>query len=513
KTYRAVYVENEYLKVTVLPEFGGKLYAIYDKTAGRDALYTNHVVKYGLVGLRGAWTSGGIEWNFPDGHTVTTVSPIDSMLRSDPGGAACVVVGDTERIQRTQWAVAICLAPGVKRVETRVLLNNRREVPARYWFWATAAAPAADDMRFVYPMREAYPHVFWPVFSFPVHCGVDLSLYREVPNALSLFARQSYRDFMGVYYEKSDWGVVHVADHREVPGKKTWTWGTADSGAIWVEKLTDHDGQYVEFQSGRYETQIKHEWLAPHRVESFTLYWYPVNKLGGPFTEANRDAALRLAREGSRWTVALNVNRRLEDAELRLEAPGRPPVVQRVSLEPAAPYRTSVELPGVERLTVRLLAAGTEVLAYASDTALDGNPDFQPAKPPSRDETVTSAERAWLDGMEADKEDRIFQARDAFQRALQQDPGFAPAHTALGLSYYRTGEYEKAATHLEAALRRNPEADDAHYYLGLVRRAQKRWREAEDELWWCVRTGHRESLARYVLGEMALERDRLEEAV
>lgn len=514
KTYRALYVENEFLKVTVLPELGGKLYAIYDKTAGRDVLYTNHVVKYGLVGLRGAWTSGGVEWNFPDGHTVTTVSPVDYTLRTEPDGTACAVVGDTERIQRMQWAVAICLPPGVKRVETRVLLNNRREVPGRYWFWATAAAPATDDMRFVYPMREAYPHVFWPVFSFPVHRGVDLSLYREVPNALSLFARQSLRDFMGVYYEKSDWGIVHVADHRDVPGKKTWTWGTADSGAIWIEKLTDADGQYVEFQSGRYETQMRHEWMAPHRVERFTLYWYPVNKLGGPFTEANREAALRLAREGSRWTIALNVNRRYPDAELRVEAAGKPAVVRRVSLDPATPYRTEVDLPGVQRVTVRLLAAGREILRYASDTPLDGNPHFQPAQPPEKDPAAeNSAEWAWLDGMEADKEDRVLAARAAYERALQRDPGFAPAHIALGLSYYRTGEYDKAARHLELALRRNPEAGDAHYYLGLVRRAQGRPWEAEHELWWCVRTGHRESVARYVLGEIALEAGRTEEAV
>ncbi|HQR35018.1 MAG TPA: DUF5107 domain-containing protein, partial [Blastocatellia bacterium] len=167
KSYKAVYLENEYLRVTVLPEFGGKLYAIYDKTAGRDVLYTNHVIKYAMVGIRGAWTSGGIEWNFPDGHTLTTVSPVDYVTRTEEDGSAVVIVGDTERVQRMQWAVAIRLRPGRKFVETEVTLNNRREVPGRYWFWATAAAKATDDMRFVYPMREAYPHAFWPVFSFP----------------------------------------------------------------------------------------------------------------------------------------------------------------------------------------------------------------------------------------------------------------------------------------------------------------------------------------------------------
>ena len=154
-TYRAVFVENEYLRVTVLPELGGRVYAIFDKTANRDVLYTNHVVKYAMVGLRGAWISGGIEWNFPDGHTLTTVSPVDYTTRLEPDGSAAVVIGDTERVQRMQWAVTVRLRPGRKDVESEVTLYNRTELPGRYWYWATAAAPAADDLRFVYPMREA----------------------------------------------------------------------------------------------------------------------------------------------------------------------------------------------------------------------------------------------------------------------------------------------------------------------------------------------------------------------
>lgn len=515
KSYRAVLLENEYLKVIVLPELGGRLYAIYDKTAQRDVLYTNHVVKYGMVGIRGAWISGGIEWNFPDGHTVTTVSPVDYVMRVEPDGSAAVIVGDTERVQRMQWAVAIRLRPGRKVVETEVTLNNRREVPGRYWFWATAAAPAADDMRFVYPMREAYPHVFWPVFSFPLHRGMDLSLYREVPNALSLFARNSHRDFFGIYYEKSDWGIVHAADHREVAGKKTWTWGTADSGAIWVEKLTDDDGQYVEFQAGRYETQMEYEFLAPHRVERFTHYWYPVNRLGGPFVEATADAALRLVREGGRALVALNVNRRLPGAEIILESHGKVLASRRADLDPAAPFSWTAEVGAADPLVVRLRdAAGRRILAYSSDTPADGNPEFQPAAPPEPDPAPgRGAEKAYLEGVQADRRSQEIQARAAWRRALEHDPGFTSANIALGLSYYRTGEYEKAAEHLLRALRRNRDAGDAHYYLGLVRRAQGRVWEAANELWWCVRAGHREQVARYVLGEVALAQGRLEEAL
>ncbi len=514
KEYKAVYLENEYLKVTVLPQFGGKLYAIYDKTAQRDVLYTNHVIKYGIVGIRGAWISGGIEWNFPDGHTVTTVSPIDYVTRAEPDGSASVTVGDTERIQRMQWAVTIRLRPGWKTVETEVRLNNRRDVPGRYWFWATAAAHAADDLRFVYPMREAYPHVFWPVFTFPKQNGVDVGTYREVPNALSLFARNSKRDFMGVYYQKADNGVIHVADHHEVPGKKTWTWGTDDAGQIWVEKLTDKDGQYVEFQAGRYETQMEHEFLAPHRVEHFTEYWYPVNGLGGGFDEANRNAALHLERSGGKARVLLNVNSRFDSARMSLDAGGKNLGARTADLDPARPFTAEFpDAPG-QVLTFRLVSnSGVELLSYRTDTPIDGNPDYKPATRPIPDAAApSSAEQAYVAGLAADKKSQELRARAAYEDALKRDPNFAPARIALGLSLYRTGEYDKAAENLELALRRNPDAADAHYYLGLTRRAQGRYAEANDQLWWCVRSGAREEPARSVLGAIALAQGKDDEA-
>ncbi len=514
KTYRAVFLENEYLRVTVLPELGGKLYAIYDKTAGRDTLYTNHVVKYAMVGIRGAWTSGGIEWNFPDGHTLTTVSPVDYVTRMEEDGSAVVVVGDTERAQRMQWAVAIRLRPGRKVVETEVTLNNRRETPGRYWFWATAAAKATDDMRFIYPMREAYPHAFWPVFSFPKHNGVDLSAYREVTNYLSLFARDSRRDFFGIYYEKSDWGIAHVANRHELPGKKTWTWGTDDAGKIWIDKLTDTDGQYVEFQAGRFETQMEHEFIAPHRVERFTEYWFPLDKLGGGFNKVTKDVALRVQVTGDQARITANASAKFDDAELFIAASGKQIHSSRINLSPATPFAATVKLPAPMVIVVRIRAkGGRELVHYYTNSPADGNGDFKPATRPTPDPAPVSAERVYLAGLAADKKSNDLAARAAYNEALKLDPGYAPAHIALGLSFYRSGEYDRAEKHLEAALRRDRDAGDAHYYLALALRAQNRIGEAIEQLMWCVRAGHRESVARYVLGEIDLATDTIDHAL
>ena len=505
KTWKAVYLENEYLKVTVLPELGGHVYQIFDKTLNRDIIYSNPVMKYAMVALRGAWVSGGIEWNFPDGHTLTTVAPIDYVMRTEGDGSAAVAIGDTERVQRMQWQVILRLRPGTRVLESEVTLNNRREVPGRYWYWSTAGAPAAADLRFNYPMREAYPHAFWPVFKFPIEKGVDVGRFKDVPNFLSLFARDSKRDYFGVYYEQSDWGVVHVADHRELPGKKTWTWGTDDNGDIWIDKLTDGGGQYVEFQGGRFETQMEHQFIAPHRVEHFFEYWFGVNKMGGAWNEATSDAAVRISVQGSRATVSIAPNQRLSQVEFTTTSAGKQVHAERIDLDPTKVFTTTFDVPHQPLELTLKDKDGRVLLRYRTDSPVDNNPDFKPATRPVPDPpNPNSAEQSYVAGLALDKKSREREAREAYTEALKRDPAFAPAHIALGLSFYRSGEYETATQHLEAALVRNKDAADAHYYLALVQRASGQTSAAEDHLLWLVRSGYRESLARYVLGEIAL---------
>ncbi|HEY0765844.1 MAG TPA: DUF5107 domain-containing protein [Pyrinomonadaceae bacterium] len=514
KTWKAVYLENEYLKVTVLPELGGHVYSIFDKTLNRDILYSNPVMKYAMVALRGAWVSGGIEWNFPDGHTLTTVSPIDYVIRNESDGSASVAVGDTERVQGMQWQVILRLRPGTRVLESEVTLNNRRNVPGRYWYWSTAGAPAAPDLRFNYPMRETYPHAFWPVFKFPIEKGVDIGRFSEVPNFLSLFARDSKRDYFGIYYEKSDWGVVHVADHRELPGKKTWTWGTDENGDVWIDKLTDGGGQYVEFQGGRFETQMEHQFIAAHRVEHFFEYWYGVNQMGGAWNEATRDAALRISQKGSRATISIAPNQKFLQAEVAVANQGKQVHTARVDLYPGKVFTTTIEVPHQPLEVTVKSKDGRLLLRYRTDSPADNNPDFKPATRPIADpKNPASAEQSYVEGLAFDKKSKEREARVAYFEALKRDPGFAPAHIALGLSFYRSGEYGTAAKHLESALVRNKDAAGAHYYLALVQRALGQYSEAEDHLLWLVRSGFSESVARYVLGEISLAKGDTKQAL
>src|SRR6185369_12625327 len=174
----------------------------------------------------------------------------------------------------------------------------------------------------------------------------------------------------------------------------------------------------------------------------------------------------------------------------------------------------TVKLPAPMVIVVRIRAkGGRELVHYYTDSPPDGNPDFKPATRPTPDPSQASAERLYLAGVAADKKSDDLAARAAYNEALKLDPGYAPAHTALGLSFYRSGEYDRAAEYLEAALSRDRDDGDAHYYLALTRRAQDRVGEAIEQLMWCVRAGRRESVARYVLGEIDLASDTVNSAL
>jgi tetratricopeptide (TPR) repeat protein len=525
KAWKAVILENRYLKVVVLPELGGHVYSVYDKSFKREVFYRNHVVKYGLVGLRGAWVSGGIEFNFPNGHTVTSVSPIDFAVRRNPEGSASIVVGDHEKVSRMHWFVTLTLYPDKSYLEQEVFLYNRTPLKNRYWFWANAAVPAADDMQYVYPMTSAYPHAKFPVYSFPVYQGRDLSWWKNIDGPLSLFARASKRDFFGAYYDQKDFGVVHVADFHEVPGKKTWTWGTAPSGRIWDTLLSDQDGPYAEIQSGRFETQLDYEFLDPHEANYWKEYWYPINRMGS-FVSANRDAAINLkllpdAEKPQQVLLAVNPTEPMNGAWLTLVSggDGKELLRRKLTASPDRPYSERVEIPksdwNAKNLILKLTdAASHEVIRFAAAEPSDGNPrpPAIPKEPPTTGDSK-SIEETYLQGVNAEKQGEDSKAREFYTKALQADPGHSKSHLALGILLYKAGEADHAHQEIESGLRRDPYDDVAHYYHGLYHREHGELDLAKDNFWSLVRGGPYAALGHYCLGETALWEKKFEEAI
>ena len=151
RRYRTVVLENEYLRITFLPELGGRVFDVLDKSTGKPMFYVNHVVKPGLIGQCGAWISGGIEFNTgPAGHTVSAVQPVEVLvLPSAPDGSRAVAVGEVERINHTRWTVVVTLRPGRSFIEETVRIYNPTLTVCPYYFWNCTAVPNPPGFRFI----------------------------------------------------------------------------------------------------------------------------------------------------------------------------------------------------------------------------------------------------------------------------------------------------------------------------------------------------------------------------
>lgn len=275
--HTVVRLSNGLLEALVLPGMNGRLYSLRDLRTGRELFYRNPVIKPALVALRGAWLSGGIEFNFPTlGHTVSTVSPVFVRTERTPSEVA-VLVGDIDRCTRQRWQVRMALREGRAALDMEVLFANPNPHRERLYYWENAAVPAAPDLRFVCRCDWTVGSTSLP---FPMRDGVDRSLHRNNPTPLDHFGYRSHADFFGAYYTEARRGTYHLAPRFALPGQKYFTWGTREDNRIWEHYLTDGGGQYVEIQAGVLESQWFSDWLQPQEVLRAGGSWFGTEGMG-----------------------------------------------------------------------------------------------------------------------------------------------------------------------------------------------------------------------------------------
>jgi tetratricopeptide (TPR) repeat protein len=390
-----------------------------------------------------------------------------------------------------------------------------------YWYWANAAVPATEDMQFIYPMREVNPHSHGAVWTYPLWKGVDYSWYKNIRQPTSLFGLQVHRDFFGAYYHEQDRGVAHVADFRELPGKKIWSWGVAGDGLIWTNLLTDEDGPYNEIQSGRFETQLSQEFMTPGTVEQWTEYWYPVHKLEGGFVAASDLGALNVnwhpaeAKSEARVEAlvspavgigAAEVQVRLGDKLVRSFKP--------VALRPLVPSRFSVPVENLDEARNKLEIEikdpqGKTLLDWDASEPVDGNRNFASSAgdqslPQIADDQLT-VEQLFIKAQTDEKEGRHGEASSRYAEVLKRDPGYMPALLAVALERYRAADFAPAYADAALALARDPSNGQAAYLAGIILRRQGKHDLAQDLLWKSIHFGGNAGPALTQLGEVAIQ--------
>jgi tetratricopeptide (TPR) repeat protein len=468
RTYRAAFLENEYLRVMCLPEIGGRIQSVYDKRRGEEMFYHNHVIKPGLIALRGAWVSGGIEWNRgPTGHTVTSFSPVDVVTVENPDGSASLIIGNTEMNFRTVWTVRLTLHPGRAYLDEQISIANPTDGFHSYYFWNNTAFPNRPGTRFVYPMTLGSDHDGAKFFSWPVHQGRDLTWLENYPDPTSIFAYECEYDFFGAYDVDRDYGIVQVANHHVIPGKKAWTWGQADYGLARQSVLTDEDGPYIEVQSGPLPTQADYGFLTPGQSIAWQEWWCPVFGLGRGFEYATKDVAVERIVHEDGVELRMIATAAYPSAEVVITREGEALLSKPIDLSPSETVSLMVPAPPTDPVEIAISTKdGFTLLKYTSP--LDVAARHAPALPDEAPLDSMSVEEIFLRGQKFDRQTNRVEARNLYERALEKDPGHTSTLVALAVLDAEAGRYDAASKSLEKALARDPRNGLAAYLLGVM---------------------------------------------
>ena len=521
--YTAVYLENEYLKIMILPEIGGRLQMAFDKTNDRHFVYYNQVIKPALVGLAGPWVSGGIEFNWPQHHRPTTFDPLDWRIESHSDGSQTVWCAEIEPMFRTKGMHGFRLYPGRAYLEVQVQLYNRTALPQTFLWWANPAVAVHDETQSVFPpdVHAVMDHGKRDVSSFPIATGTyykvnyapgtDISRYKNIPVPTSYMAYHSDFDFMGDYDHRAQAGMLHIADHHIVPGKKQWTWGSGEFGQVWDRHLTDEDGPYIELMCGAYtDNQPDFSWLQPGEEKSFSQFFMPYQKIG-PAVNANQDVAvsLQLNENIAQFGVYSSAPRQMV---ISLDAQGQNLYRKEVSLAPAQVLLDETTLPSglaPEMLTLSVWQADKRLLSFSPLPQQTGEIPA-PATPARRPREIESLEELYLNGLHLEQYRHATYAPEPYYlEALRRDPGESRCNNAMGLLLLRRGKFEEAERYFRTAIARqtlrnpNPYDGEAYYNLGQALTMQERFPEAYNAFYKAAWNEAWQSAAYFELGCLA----------
>lgn len=500
QSWKVVRMENPYIKVEVLPEVGGKVYGATEKSTGNEFIYLNHVLKFREIALRGPWTSGGIEFNFGlIGHTATTATPVDYLVRKNDDGSVSCIVGAMDLPSRSRWSVDITLPPDKAYFETKAFCYNPSPLNQSYYAWMNAAVKTGMDLQYIYPGRYYAPHGYsiqkelWPIDKQ----GRDISWYKNnnFGTSKSYFIVGEYENFCGGYWHNSDFGFGHWSLYDDIPGKKVWIWALSRQGGIWEELLTDSDGQYSEPQIGRLFKQDDHEFFAPYTTDLWRELWFPYKDIG-PMSKATPHATLNLSRKGEFWEIGVCALQKIND-DIVVTEDDKEIYREHLTLEPMDVYRKTIER-AVDKQKLRVCIG--DKLCYSGNAG--ANDINRPISFHGFDETT--AEGLYLTAERLEKKRNYGAALNKYLATLEAEPLHSRALSRIAELYYRKGEYKKALSYAAKALKNVMYDADANYIYGVICRHLGNTVDAKETLGWAARSMKYRSAAYCQLAEICL---------
>jgi tetratricopeptide (TPR) repeat protein len=485
--HRVVFLENRYLKLMVMPGLGGRIQYAYDKTNHYPFIYHNRVIKPALVGLTGPWLSGGIEFNWPQHHRPGTYCPVDYAIVKSAGGSSTLWLSELEPMWHLKGTLGMTLYSDRAVLEITIRLFNPTKLPQSFHLWTNPAVHVNEQYQSVFPpdVQAVYDHGKRDVSSFPIargqyykvdySRGVDISWYKNIPVPTSYMAAQSNYDFVGGYDHGRQAGMLHVADHHCIPGKKQWVWGCGDFGKAWDRNLTDADGPYAELMCGVFaDNQPDFSWLQPFEEKEVKQFFLPYKGIGY-VRNATIEAAASLELEGRIAKVGAYATKARSGALIILRRRGEVFWSKRTDLGPEQPFTAQVPVkPGAPPQNWELSISSAEgqcLVAYRPEPRQElAIPE--PATAIPRPGEIPDTEGLWLAGKHLEQYRHATREPENYYReALRRDPNDMRHNNSLGLLLMRRGQFEQAEAFFRTAIksqtRHNPNPPDGEPYYNL----------------------------------------------
>jgi tetratricopeptide (TPR) repeat protein len=541
REYKALYLENEYVKVCILPELGGRILYAIDKTNDYDIFYHQHVIKPANIGMPGAWISGGVEWNTFHHHRITSQMPVDYKLVENSDGSKTIWVGETEFRHRMRWAIGVSLHPGKSYMEISGRLINSTQNKNSFLYWSNVATHANKDYQIIFPestdfgvMHAKNSFCHWPVthevYNGREHYknGVDASWWIKNDDLISIFVYDLKDGFIAGYDYGKDAGTMLAGNPNIVKGGKFFLWGPGPYGEKWdSEILTETDGPYVELMVGAYsDNQPDYSWLNPYETKTFTKYWYGIRNMEGA-KAGNRRASLNMEfKPDNNVMIAANTTEVIGKANIALINTGGEILYRNeTAIAPDKPFRTEIKLPVAvtDKTKVKLILSddvGREIISYQPVIKDTLKPLPETVKPPLKPAEIKTNEELYLTGLRNVQFHNAFvNPLDYFGEALQRDPFDIRCNTQMGIYYRERGNYDQAAMYLRKAIKRmtndytRPRDCEALYHLGLILKEQGNYKAATDTLYRAAWDYNFMSPSYYQLAQISVKGNKLRQAL
>ncbi len=504
KAHKALILENEFTKIVVLPEYGGRVYIAQDKTDGYDFYYHNHVIKPALIGMNGAWLSGGIEWNFPHHHQPGSFLPVNYRLVTNPDGSKTIWVGEYEKRHQMKWTVGMTLYPGKAYLQVDLRTYNVTSVEHSSLFWVNTSVHVNKDYQAVFPedvnlvtYHTKDKFTTWPI-SYDYYDGndfskgYDISWWKNTMAPTSYFVFHSDFDFIAGVDHSKRMGTVQVADHYLNPGKKVWNWGNNPIGRLWDTLLTDSDGPYIELMMGCYsDNQPDYIWNGPGQGRRSTMYFYPMKEMDY-VKNATPDFAVNMQRKEGKLLLQANATSVRREVFVNVVSKGKSVYKEKISISPLQPYSREIEYPdGTSFYDLKMSITndeGKELISYVPVRHVDPRIP-EPYRDPGNPEDFKTIEKLYLAGLRLEQFGNPYLRPEAYYyEALKRDSMYAPVNTRMGVRALENYDYPRAEKYLRRAVTEvtakftKPRQSDPLYYLGYVFYLEGKYKEAYDRL-------------------------------